>query len=176
MTPEGLDPLSGGMDGSGSPGRLTDAKRVPGREIKFRYWHTESKRFAPWEIFRQYPLQTVLNDPRVIVQQYIGLKDKNGREIYEGDVLYFDLQDAFGSDHFHTAAVIAGGAEFGCDLKYRDGQIGWVTLNEIAQSDDELEILGNIYENPDLLAEGPAERSVAGTNPQDPSPTPLEQP
>lgn len=74
-----------------------------------------------------------------VLMQYTGLKDKNGVEIYEGDILW--LGDA-------GSIVQILWSDFKLRLK-------WV--NPMGASDniyawkDDLEVIGNIYENPELL-------------------------
>jgi uncharacterized phage protein (TIGR01671 family) len=72
------------------------------------------------------------------VGQYTGLTDKNGKEIYEGDVVNGNLQIHFYNGAF--VAVICGSIPF-TDNCY---QIYWIVVNEYC-------VIGNIYENPELL-------------------------
>lgn len=89
-----------------------------------------------------------------IVLQYTGLKDKNGREIYEGDLVHRH-------DHWNNCkGVIRRNHEIqeGCDtsadsietVEFRDGSFQWFPYYE---SEAGYEIVGNIYENPELLHE-----------------------
>jgi len=80
-----------------------------------------------------------------ILMQYTGLKDKNGKEIYEGDII----------------KNIDGYVHWG---KYEDGEYvynvyTWVlnkygtVLSEMVLTYKNVEVIGNIYENPELLGE-----------------------
>ena len=82
--------------------------------------------------------------------QFTGLKDKNGKEIFEGDVLKFKFTDCEkDKENFIIVECI-----------FQDGRF---LMDEIEKKDlacyyyfeDELvEVIGNIYENPELLEEG----------------------
>jgi hypothetical protein len=102
------------------------------RQIKFRAWDTEEKRFVEWDELRDTnEFQMGLdNDPIVILEQFTGLLDKNGKEIYEGDIVN------------------------GYVVWYCDKTLMW----SLPRRDDEslldsYEIIGNIHENPEKLIE-----------------------
>ena len=67
--------------------------------------------------------------------QFTGLRDKNGNEIYEGDVVRFPLLDNRGG---HPVVV-----------EWKDA--GWNWLNIHYTGGLEVEVIGNIHENPELL-------------------------
>jgi hypothetical protein len=99
------------------------------REIKFRIWNTIDKCYlSPKSKLFTAVLTLALNGSKHYeAYQYTGLKDINGVEIYEGDIVYFP---GYGDYH----------AEFPF-IELYDAQY----VNDIGA------ILGNIHENPELL-------------------------
>lgn len=123
------------------------------REIKFRAWNKIHNIMMKWENLRnQYNTLNCLTYEHLEVMQYTGLKDKNDKEIYEGDIVnYTDGEftrrrgqiefDCFG---FMLSEIITNNREY--------PQIG--LLGEIEDFEEfGFEIIGNIYENPELLKE-----------------------
>ncbi|WP_373128744.1 YopX family protein [Streptococcus lutetiensis] len=85
-----------------------------------------------------------------ILMQSTGLKDKNGTEIYEGDIVKYKYDDTNTLAEAVAYDEVLGG--FG--LVDNDAQGGCIfTFGELSEDIDftSLEIVGNIYENPELL-------------------------
>lgn len=134
------------------------------REIKFRAWHKTKKFmdtawFIDWEHGQvAHRAHNVSQLENCILMQYTGLKDKNGKEIYEGDIIYWEIDNGIGIESY-TAAV--QWSENNDDYK---GIYKWIVLyladylrgsfDELttpAAYNYELQVIGNIYENPELL-------------------------
>ena len=125
------------------------------REIKFRAYDKEDRKMYPISGFSYLPLdgtgtcriyfligsnEVLLKDysEKIAVMQYTGLKDKNGKEIYEGDILNLEenLADSWIRNHIVKF-------EGGCFYPFGTGD--W------EESSSSYEIIGNIYETPELL-------------------------
>ena len=117
------------------------------REIKFRAWDKKNKCWFKTELefygFHLWGECTLLCPPNandlqnLEVTQFTGLKDRNGKEIYEGDILTDNIVVKWRDDW----------ASFALD-KY-----GWMHDHYFGEGVNakDIEIIGNIYENPDLL-------------------------
>lgn len=80
------------------------------------------------------------------VGQFTGLTDKNGRKIFEGDIVVF--ADFF-NDEIHRGVVYWCDLAFWFDCTETEGDEGIYSLAYI--SANILEVIGNIYDNPELL-------------------------
>lgn len=119
------------------------------REIKFRAWDKSRNEmlevYEIWFTFATNRQRKTLSEPSYststgnhsfesdCLMQYTGLNDKNGKEIYEGDIL-------------HNAGSVAV-------VSFKDGAFGVgefrFPLDKFAGKNKE--VIGNIYENPDLV-------------------------
>ena len=109
------------------------------REIKFRAW--DGKRMTTSGIMfnNTNSCLEVPQGSQMKLMQYTGLKDKNGKEIYEGDV----NQYGYVIKYCQEKALFG---EYGC----RDGINYDVLMSYTIDSKSQI-IKGNIYENPELL-------------------------
>jgi len=146
------------------------------REIKFRAWDKIVSKmrtvagidlFVPRVVFSYkegvddfIPKERMLED--CILMQYTGLKDKNGKEIYEGDVVeyqYFNTSEqeirksevklmSIGDVNRNIEAYYPFCYSISGSYKEKEREI---TECYLTPSND-CEIIGNIYENPELLS------------------------
>ncbi len=111
------------------------------REIKFRAWDAEEKNFIYFDA-----LEGLLSEcdetyrQRCVgkFEQFTGLHDKNGKEIYEGDLI------KYGSDA--PLEVIYRESCFCYNQKSR-----YISRLQIFDNINKIEVIGNIHENPELL-------------------------
>ena len=128
------------------------------RDIKFRVYNPRDKKMhddiTGFEFFTNGDLSGVFIDgvffliEEVYLMQYTGLKDKNGKEIYEGDILRIknSLIELEGEVIFDTIDLAFEVYDKENDCK----EMLWYTNKEF-------EVIGNIYDNPDLLEKGKEE-------------------
>jgi uncharacterized phage protein (TIGR01671 family) len=90
-------------------------------------------------------------DESLTIQQLTGLKDKNGREIYEGDILklktYDGWKDSFGRYVFLEVRY----HELTANFRMTRGDIYRGDSFDYSDKPKEVEVAGNIFENPELL-------------------------
>ena len=88
--------------------------------------------------------EEIIVDPET-VGQYTGVKDKNGREIYEGDVvLYLDFGIRYHDEEFINKGVVER-SDWGFAFSNRE------TIKMEDMDLSEIEVIGNIHDNPELL-------------------------
>jgi len=129
------------------------------REIKFRAWDKIHKEMSTWPSLYDNPnlweyilshneqFENWIGD--IVLMQYTGLKDKNGTEIYEGDILLFNNSHN-GMNKKWKCVVKYRGGSFVCEYPV-DGVYNHFDSWNVPKVT--WEVIGNIYENPELLEE-----------------------
>ena len=120
-----------------------DIQERKNREIKFRAWREGKMVYGTDDLYSLVNALKLMEMPsQMIWMQYTGLLDKNGKEIYEGDIVRHSNS---------TGGFIQG--DFVVEM--REGR--WFPLVTVSSGTlnsyipESFEIIGNIYENSDLL-------------------------
>lgn len=108
------------------------------REIKFRAWDLEggADGMMEWELVKYYTFEYLFENKFLIPMQYTGVKDRKGIEIYEGDIVRSNEK---------VTTIIWLESEGGFYARTLTGECFKYAHNSI------IEIIGNIYENPELI-------------------------
>lgn len=120
------------------------------REIKFRAWHpTQGMTMAPVLSTSSYTGKVIctgydkdLHEVTLHLMQYTGLKDKNGVDIYDSDLLKVD-----GSGVCECVICPINGVVF---ESVKDDMQN-TTAHDCAMEQDEYVVIGNVHQNPELL-------------------------
>jgi uncharacterized phage protein (TIGR01671 family) len=116
------------------------------KEIKFRFYQKTHEQMCNWDYVKGYKVAALEDnqdgDSYSSWMQFTGLKDKKGKEIYEGDII---IGDSYG--------------EYPLIIKWDNEYTGFYCHDPKGDYDDHLnmqeavngEVIGNIYENPELL-------------------------
>lgn len=103
------------------------------REIKFRAWSDNSNKMLEWStlVSNGACVTALFSSDTWHIMQYTGLKDNNGKDIYEGDIFLFDMSP-----------------KVPVEIKIEDGAICYWSMFHYGHTG---EVKGNKFENPELL-------------------------
>lgn len=144
------------------------------REIKFKAWLKNEgimlsvyvldqtgnagrgTHFPKSKGFSEHGAQFVFNIDDAELRQFTGLLDKNGKEIYEGDILRISNFNMVGHEDTQSGSPVEIFEDIDCEVSFEDGGFCFIDEDKgqiplFAINEDDYEILGNIYQNPDLL-------------------------
>ena len=152
------------------------------REIKFRIFDGNEMRYInkdsefqivfgnynnTWSVWDEFNEIADGDTSECKLMQYVGLKDKNGKEIYEGDILRTWEQEEYVPDRDSGGGIVGydkidGFNQLGI-VSYQPASFMYTTKKHLEGREQEINIpidwlqdvvvAGNIYENPDLLEE-----------------------
>lgn len=131
------------------------------REIKFRAWHKDYKKMfklgqitlekGGWSYEpddREFIGMSIPYQPSFVLMQYTGLHDKNGKEIYEGDIVLLDCyhyeEPAFDGE-FKVIFDEVNGMWLLINLEDKENIYTFENIRGYYKT--EIEVIGNIYEN-----------------------------
>lgn len=120
--------------------------------FKFRFWDKETltmQKSPRIELRQRLSLDTIFNDDRVIFMQCTGLKDKNGKLIYEGDIVFNNCGRWIIKYCDKCKSLQCFENHYGCFACL--GDYNWTDFIEDLNNTI---VEGNIYENPELLKDG----------------------
>lgn len=108
------------------------------REIRFRAWDKKNKRMESWENLNGIPAKMWTDNLDLIPMQFTGTLDRNGKEVWEGDLVK--------NRHDEVFPVVFYKYMFCLEIK-KDNGTSWTGFNY----NYPFEVIGNIYENKELI-------------------------
>ena len=126
------------------------------REIKFRFWDKKREVMLYECVISGFTVDLChpFNVPpttHLISMQFIDLKDKNGKEIYDGDIVraYESTGDEYNT--VHQIRYFADSSDYPAFDIFPTIDTDCNGISYLVAGEGEIEVIGNIYENPKLL-------------------------
>ena len=118
------------------------------RELKFRVYIPDHDKFCYFTLGNFDYSDRYLHQHQYPVQQYTGLKDKNGKEIYEGDIVQYNV----GSSYENMSFIVQwSGDSLGYILQSQSGDVLTNSWTPNGNRFNFIKLKGNIFETPELL-------------------------
>ena len=85
------------------------------------------------------------------IGQYTGLTDKNGKKIFEGDIVWFEDESPSNYEYHDCTEMRCGAIEYGYNCFYITNRIAVEMEDLIYDGKLDVEVIGNIHDNPEIL-------------------------
>lgn len=86
------------------------------------------------------------------IGQFTGLTDKNGKKVFEGDIVAFTAEDELWEPHYYQGLVYFCDGTFWVDCgKDNDDNDVLFSIGHALLADKNIQVIGNIHDNPELL-------------------------
>lgn len=135
-------------------------------QLKFRVWHKRRKKYyevlhlhldsfgGNWvtakgfDVIENKDIHIQIQAKDCIIEQFTGLKDIKGVEIYEGDIVRYEVDTGCANGSVFSGNEIVS---FGRPWGLGNADIGWVFGDPVDSPSDECEVIGNIHDNQELM-------------------------
>ena len=113
------------------------------RTLKFRTWSKQAQCIIPWEELKP-KFVKLLDNPEYPYMQFTGLLDKSGVEIYEGDIVKYSAFNEQKELQNYINPIF-------WEQNFASFSVGNEHSFWALSTCEDVEVVGNIYENPELL-------------------------
>jgi len=131
------------------------------RQIKFRAWDKRQECYQTWEFIKMLPTTGNIihgEHENYEPEEWIGLKDDAGVEIYEGDIIKARYAPTY-KTNIYEVKWNKGSAAFVCYRNHENPKVQFEQLPICpSNSMEDLEVIGNIRQTPELLTVGGQEK------------------
>ena len=125
------------------------------RTIKFRFWNPPGKAFVEQYKYKGLVDELFERDDMLIPSQYTDIKDCNGKEIWEGDIIEFERPLTKKDSKKYTAIISYADAAYLVMAKEMstEGTLSCMWLHELSKEiyNKKVKVIGNKFENPELI-------------------------